>query len=48
MKMNFFNEICLSIQLPSNNTYVSVLTLSSPHLFVPIDYTFNAHGKKYH
>jgi len=40
------NEIFLSIQLPSNNTYVLVLTFSSPDLFMLSDYTFNAHGKK--
>jgi hypothetical protein len=38
---DFFNEICLNIQPLSNNTYVSMLTLSSPYLFIPIDYTFN-------
>jgi hypothetical protein len=32
MKMNFFNEICLNIQLPSNNIDVSMFTFSSPHL----------------
>jgi hypothetical protein len=46
--MKFFNEIHLSIQLPSNGTYVLVLTLSSPHLLMPIDYTFNVHEEKYH
>jgi hypothetical protein len=34
MKMKIFNEICLSIQLPSNITYVLVLTFSSSHLFM--------------
>jgi hypothetical protein len=48
MKMNFFNEIHLSIQLPSYNTYVSMLTLSSAHLFLLIDYTFPAPREKYH
>jgi hypothetical protein len=42
-----FNEIRLSIQLPSNRTNVSMLTLSSPHLFFPTGQTFNALGKKY-
>jgi hypothetical protein len=46
--MKIFNEICLSIQLPFNNTYVAMLTLSSPHLFLPINYTFNGFGEKYH
>jgi flagellar assembly factor FliW len=48
MKMKIFNEIHLSTQLPSNNTYVLVLTLSSPHLILPIDYTFNVPGEMYH
>jgi len=46
--MKFFNEIHLNLQLPSNNTYVLVFTLSSPHLFLPTNYTFNAHEEKYH
>jgi hypothetical protein len=30
--MKIFNEICLSIQLPSNNNDVSTFTLPPPHL----------------
>jgi len=48
MKMKFFNEIPLRIQLPSNSTHASMFTLSSPHLLMPTNYTFNAHGEKYH
>ncbi len=48
MKMKFFNEIPLSIQLPSNNTNASMFTFSSPHLLLPIDYTFNGLREKYH
>ncbi len=48
MKMKIFNEICLSIQLPFNNTYVAMLTFSSPHLLLPINYAFNGFGEKYH
>jgi len=47
MKMKIFNEICLSIQLPSSNTNVLLFTLSSPHLLPPTDYTFNVLGEKY-
>ncbi len=47
MKMKIFNEICLSIQLPSNNTDVLVFTLSSPHLLPPTNYMFNAPREKY-
>jgi hypothetical protein len=46
--MRIFNEIRLNIQFPFNSTYVSMLTLSSLHLFLPIDYTFNAPREKYH
>jgi hypothetical protein len=46
--MKFFNEILLSIQLPSNNTNASMFTFSSPHLLLPIDYTYNGLGEKYH
>jgi hypothetical protein len=48
MKMKVFNEIRLNIQLPSNSTYISMFTLSSFHLFLPNDYTFNAPREKYH
>jgi hypothetical protein len=46
MKIIFLNEIRFIIQLPSNSTYVSMLTLPSPHIFLSIDYTY-ALGKKY-
>jgi hypothetical protein len=36
--MIFFYEIHLTIQLPSNITYVSMFALSSPYLFMPIHY----------
>jgi hypothetical protein len=48
MKMKFFNEIPLRIQLPSNSTNASMFTLSSPHLHLPTNYIFNAHGEEYH
>jgi len=48
MKMKFFNEIPLSIQLLSNNANASMFTLSSPHLLLPTNYTFNAPWEKYH
>jgi flagellar assembly factor FliW len=47
MKMKFFNEICLSIQLPSNSIDVLVFTLSSPHLLPPTNYAFNVRREKY-
>jgi hypothetical protein len=31
-----------------NSIYVLMLTFSSPHLFLPIGYTFNALEEKYH
>jgi len=40
--MKIFNEIPLSIQLLSNNANASMFTLSSPHLLLPTNYTFNA------
>jgi len=48
MKIKFFNEICLSIQLLSNSTYASMHTFSSLQIFLPINYTFDALGEKYH